>query len=1054
MTAGTTGSSDVEKFDPDATGEIPRIDADLATPADLAEEAADEPDPSETTAVIDLRALNEAVQEAERAEQGGRAELGAEAEDLEDTEDTESEDAGSEDTGPEDAGSDDDAGSRETDDEDTTPRAMVAPAAKTAPDADGADADTAPGGATVDGAAADKPASGGAAASGAAASGAASDEAASGKAAHEVADGFDDGGEEDTELTRPGRLPSAAVVVEDDEPDTGATVTHRIRPSASVHIGQPPTVEGASDTVTVRAPHAIPGLPAVPEEDGAEPVDAPGTGVAPKSAAAETVAPDAVAPGAATARSAASTTTDPSSAAAKAAAASPVAVPRKTAVQQVAARPGRMAAIMQAAPSWLPAVLMIEGLVMYILALKLDPGPLRGVRPQDIDGLGLISALPLSAFAAILILIVSFFITVNQSVDRKFLLLFQIAAITFALHGAGSLVADEPRFPTAYVHAGFVDFINRTGESSINIDARMGWPGFFVLFAFVARTAGITDLTTILQWTPLVMNLLYLLPFVLILRQVVATTRARWYAALLFVIVQWIAQDYFSPQGFTFAIYLVFVAVLLRWFGKVEPRVRPLPKKRGLRRLLAKLDAMTPGELANTGTYRADRLLMLLMLIALFVAAVASHQITPFMMLGVLTAFLLFKRTKLSWALPFFFGLMVLGWISYQTVGFWAGNIDSIFGSLGRILTNLQSNTGDRIAGSDPEHALVLQVRLGILAAVLSLAAIGLLRRLRRGVFDRAALILMCVPVIALGLQSYGGEIGLRIYMFALPGACLLAAYAFFPNLPADSEDARDETIPIKRGAPRFNPRITRAISLTMALVVAMGLSMAFLVARYGNEKFERVTSGEVAAMRYIYENDKPSARVMYLVPKEGQESTPILPWAERDLEYINWNLQAAVKPDPTQIGDVVAKLKASPRNTFLVATSAQYAYLQLNEGFPADWGPRFIAALDASKDLKKVYSNKDAAVYTWANFVKGTEIPDPIPYAGQSDPSSPWTPVGLVALAVTWITLFAYELIRLNGSERAQRRRRWLLWVAVPAFVVSIAVIVERFVYIASQNG
>ncbi|MFI6479139.1 hypothetical protein ACIBH1_14490 [Nonomuraea sp. NPDC050663] len=972
MTAGTTGSSDVEKFDPDATGEIPRVDAELATPAEEIEEAEeaadDEPDASETTAVIDLRALNEAMKEADRAELHNEAADGADSEDA----------AGSEDAGDAEdaAGSEDASRTAEADDEDTTPRAMVAPAAEAADSGE--------------------------------------------------SDG--DGDEEDTELTRPGRLPSAAVVVEDEEPDTGATVTHRIRPSASVHIGQPPTVEGASDTATFRAPHAIPGLPAVPDEDGAPTTTATAT----TTAAPTTPAPETAAP----------------KAEAKAAA------PKKTAVQQVAPRPGRMAAIMQAAPSWLPAVLMIEGLVMYVLALKLDPGPLRGVRPQDIDGLGLISALPLSAFAAILILIVSFFITVNQSVDRKFLLLFQIAAITFALHGAGSLVADEPRFPTAYVHAGFVDFINRTGESSINIDARMGWPGFFVLFAFVARTAGITDLTTILQWTPLVMNLLYLLPFVLILRQVVATTRARWYAALLFVIVQWIAQDYFSPQGFTFAIYLVFVAVLLRWFGKVEPRVRPLPKSRGLRRLLAKLDAMTPGELANTGTYRADRLLMLLMLIALFVAAVASHQITPFMMLGVLTAFLLFKRTKLSWALPFFFGLMVLGWISYQTVGFWAANIDQIFGGLGRILTNLQRNTGDRIAGSDPEHALVLQVRLGILAAVLSLAAVGLLRRLRRGVFDRAALILMCVPVIALGLQSYGGEIGLRIYMFALPGACLLAAYAFFPNLPADSEDARDETIPIKRGAPRFNPRITRAISLTLALVVAMGLSMAFLVARYGNEKFERVTSGEVAAMRYIYDNDKPSARVMYLVPKEGPESTPILPWAERDLEYINWNLQAAVKPDPTQIGDVVAKLKASPRNTFLVASSGQYAYLQLNEGFPADWGPRFIAALDASKDLKKVYSNQDAAVYIWANFVKGTEIPDPIPYAGQSDPTSPWTPVGLVALAVTWITLFAYELIRLNGSERAQRRRRLLLWVAVPAFVVSIAVIVERFVYIASQNG
>ncbi|MER7502782.1 hypothetical protein AB0L05_06320 [Nonomuraea pusilla] len=716
-----------------------------------------------------------------------------------------------------------------------------------------------------------------------------------------------------------------------------------------------------------------------------------------------------------------------------------------------AGRMGRLAALVASAPKWLPVVLVLEGLIMYVLALKVSPGPLRGVDPNEINGLGLISALPATAFAAILIMIVSFFVTVAQSTDRKFLLLFQIAAILFALHGAGALVAQEPRFPTAYIHAGFVEFIGRTGETAISIDARMGWPGFFALFAFVTKAAGITDMTPILNWTPLLSNLLYLLPFVLILRQVVATTRARWYAALLFVLAQWIGQDYFSPQGFTFALYLVFVAILLRWFGRVEARTKPVPPK-GLRKLLGRLDAMTPGELANTGTFRADKLLMLLMLLALFFAAVASHQITPFMMLGVLTALLLFKRSSLTWGLPFFLGLVVLAWISYLTVGFWAGQIDAIFGGLGKILTNLQRNTGDRIAGSDPAHALVLKARLGILAMILSLAAVGLFRRLRRGVFDRAALILLCVPVLALGLQSYGGEIGLRIYMFALPGACLLAAYAFFPNLPADSADVREETVPIRRRNVRFNPQLTRKVTVVLAACTAVVFAMAFLVARYGNEKFERVTSGEVAALRYVYAHDKPSAKVLYLVPKEGPEVTPTLPWGERDVERVNFAVQALVHKDPTVIKDAVDKLKEQSRNSYLMVSRGQVSYLQLNEGFPEDWGPRFRAALDASPDLKRVFANEDAALYTWKKFVKGTEIPDPNPYKGRGDPTSPWTPVGIAALAVTWVALFWYEVLSLNGRGRASRARRRLLFLAVPAFVIALAVIAERFIVIAQK--
>ncbi|MGW4956533.1 hypothetical protein ACWEPL_04840 [Nonomuraea sp. NPDC004186] len=713
---------------------------------------------------------------------------------------------------------------------------------------------------------------------------------------------------------------------------------------------------------------------------------------------------------------------------------------------------GRIGALVASAPKWLPVLLVLEGLVMYILALKVAPGPLRGVDPNKIDGLGLISALPTTAFIAILIMIVSFFVTVAQSTDRKFLLLFQIAAITFALHGAGALVATAPRFPTAYIHAGFVEFISRTGESAISIDARMGWPGFFALFAFVTKAAGITDLTPILQWTPLVSNLLYLLPFVLILRQVVATTRARWFAALLFVLVQWIGQDYFSPQGFTFALYLAFIAILLRWFGRVEQRTKPIPPK-GLRKLLGKLDAMTPGELANTGTYRADKLLMLMMLLALFVASVASHQITPFMMLGVVTAFLIFKRTSLTWGLPFFLGLLVLAWISYMTVGFWSSQIGAIFGGFGRILQNIGNSTGDRIEGSDPAHALVLQARLGILVVILSLAATGLFRRFRRGVFDRSALILLCVPVLALGLQSYGGEIGLRIYMFALPGACLLAAYAFFPNLPADSADVREETVPLRKRNVRFNPQLTKKLSVVLAACFAVLFAFAFLLARYGNEKFERVTVGEVAALHYVYQHDKPSAKVLYLVPKTGPEVTPTLPWGEKDVELVNFGVQALVHKDPTQVADAIAALKEQPRNSYLIVSRGQVSYLQLNEGFPEDWGTKFRAALDASPDLKRVFSNQDAALYTWKKFVRGTEIPEPQPYKGRGDPTTPWTPVGIGALAVTWVSLFAYEVIRLNGPNRARKARKRLLFLAVPAFVVALAVIIERFIYIAQNN-
>ena len=47
----------------------------------------------------------------------------------------------------------------------------------------------------------------------------------------------------------------------------------------------------------------------------------------------------------------------------------------------------------------------------------------------------------------------------------------------------------------------------------------------------------------------------------------------------IFALSGWVGQDYFSPQGFTYLLYLAFVAILLVWFrgaaGAVGASARP-----------------------------------------------------------------------------------------------------------------------------------------------------------------------------------------------------------------------------------------------------------------------------------------------------------------------------------------------------------------------------------------------------------------------------------------------------------------------------------------------
>jgi len=49
-------------------------------------------------------------------------------------------------------------------------------------------------------------------------------------------------------------------------------------------------------------------------------------------------------------------------------------------------------------------------------------------------------------------------------------------AIVVCLDGVTSIAEPEPRFPTAYWIAGFVDYIARTGHTAPELSAYFSWP--------------------------------------------------------------------------------------------------------------------------------------------------------------------------------------------------------------------------------------------------------------------------------------------------------------------------------------------------------------------------------------------------------------------------------------------------------------------------------------------------------------------------------------------------------------------------------------------------
>ncbi|MFI0818391.1 lipopolysaccharide biosynthesis protein [Streptomyces sp. NPDC021098] len=647
---------------------------------------------------------------------------------------------------------------------------------------------------------------------------------------------------------------------------------------------------------------------------------------------------------------------------------------------------------------------LAAGLALYWL-------PLFGLDEADLDrmsGLGLVSVLPGPTLLGAALLIAAFAGALALARQRRALLTVALLATVVSLHAVPAVLETHPRFPTAWQHLGFLDYIGRTGDAVPDLDARWSWPGFFAGAAFVAEACGVRDFSALLRWWPTVIQLLYLAPLMLLMRALRASWRAKWTAVWLFALSGWVGQDYFSPQGFTYLFYLVFVAVLLVWFR--EPRVLG-----GRRR---------PGEAEVAEATRGQRAALLGLLIALFAASVAAHQLTPFVMLGVVTALVLVRRSDL-YGLPLLCGVMVVVWIGFLAEPYWSGHWDELFGGVGGVGGNVSSSVSGRIEGGSSVHKLVLYVRVALAGGVLAGACWGVLRRRAAGFTERALLVLTFVPFLGFGMQSYGGEMALRVFMFALPGACVLGALAFFPRVRPDR----------------------RGLAPVAALVAGLTLMSGFLVARWGNESFERVRPGEVAAMEYLYAHDRPTVRVLWMSDDPVNSVTPAMPWGARDMERVAYEPTLAPR-DPVLVGGLVTALRDAGSRSYLMVGRGQSVSLQLDSGYGARWQERLLRSLDERPELRRVLSNEDASLY---ELTPPPRAAAPKPEPGPAGPQITWTPwsvIGALAAVVLMALLVAREVVRVVVRPSV-RRLRWLqasYWFALPLLLMVLGSLVQRF--------
>ena len=318
--------------------------------------------------------------------------------------------------------------------------------------------------------------------------------------------------------------------------------------------------------------------------------------------------------------------------------------------------------------AWLPLGIP---LLLIALALLLWGSQLRTIDLARMNDLGLVSVLPGTFFAALLLLTLSFCLSLRQQALSSPLLLLHVLILIVILYGTTSLIEEVPRFESVWKHVGVSEYISRTGSVATGISAYFNWPGFFILVSFVTAAAGAHDPLGLAMWFPLLINVLGLGALLLIIRSATVDKRVIWLAAWLFYTANWIGQDSFSPQALNYLLYLMLIAIVLGWFkvrdsaavctpGTVPHPARARARLAPLRLLLAPTEAVP--NIASTAGQRTG---LFAILVLLFLTIVASHQLTPFAILGSIALLTILGRIKPR-GLPLLLAVLTASWLSFM----------------------------------------------------------------------------------------------------------------------------------------------------------------------------------------------------------------------------------------------------------------------------------------------------------------------------------------------------------------------------------------------------
>jgi len=345
----------------------------------------------------------------------------------------------------------------------------------------------------------------------------------------------------------------------------------------------------------------------------------------------------------------------------------------------------------------------------------------------------------------------------------------------------------------------------------------------------------------------------------------------------------------------------------------------------------------------------------------------ASHQLTPFMVLIAITALTLSGRVWPS-RLPLIAVVLLTLWLVYPASAYLIGNPPLADAGLQGAT---EANVIDRLSGT-AGHVLVVQVRIVLTLVLWALAAAGAVRDWRRGRLDLRVVLLAATPLLLFPAQLYGGEMLIRVSLFALPFVAVLACSILLPTHGSTRPSARaahgsahpaahaahgsaHPAAHVAQDPARPSFRAAGGLALTCFL-----LAVLTVTGRFGNAQYDVFTDDEIAAVAAVHRLAPPGSSII--------SAAHPTPWrSEAYLEHRARTIDDMCRSDlsTATCGPLVYDFaRHSPGGAVVLLMRSSEASLVLQGAGSARGLDELEEWLSAQSGVELAFSNADARVY------------------------------------------------------------------------------------------